>query len=155
MSTGNQFLDFLLIMMIAFTSYQMINTFNARRRIKKVIQVFPQRKRWFFVITSFLLLILGTAYLFIDPSVMGVVYILLGAYFVFIANEPIIFANEGLYFNGKINPWEDLGKWAFSDDGKYLSISFKRGGKDQIRTLPVRKEDQERMQNMILRIKRG
>ena len=152
--SGNQFLDFLFLVMIAFTLYKVVNIYKARKGIVRKIHTFPQRKRWFFIITSTLLLMLGTVYLFIYPGIMGIVYIFLGAYFVYIANEPIIFAEEGLYFNGNLDSWEDLGKWAFTEDGKYLNISFKKQGKDQIRTLPVRIEDQERMQNIILRKKR-
>lgn len=107
--------------------------------------------------TALLVLNLGllTAMVFIAEGLyLRTVILATIGYFLYVNREPIILSQRGLYFNGRLDRWEDLKKWSYNDDSEELDLIFKVDGRDLERLLPVDPRDKERILEEIKKYKK-
>lgn len=107
--------------------------------------------------TALLVLNLGllTAMVFIAEGLyLRTVILATICYFLYVNREPIILSQRGLYFNGRLDRWEDLKKWSYNDDSEELDLIFKVDGRDLERLLPVDPRDKERILEEIKKYKK-
>lgn len=101
------------------------------------------------VVASFALIILGVVNLIQTRHPISIIYIFMGAVFLYLVSEKIIFSEYGIYFNGKMVLYPDIKKWQFDRTNGGLEIEIKGPKKNSYMVIPVRVDDIAEMQKIL------
>lgn len=149
MSSGNQFVDLIYILFFGFTIKQVADIVKSRRKIKTPIGTFSQRPRAIAIIMAFLLLFLGISFFFTNPGVIAFICTFIGLVYSYLAIEKIIISDEGIYFNGRFDAWDEIKQWEFQDNDKNLVLLTTKPNTKETRIIPIKPEDKVVINNLI------
>src|SRR5699024_586589 len=149
MSSGNQFVDLIYIMFFGFTLKQVVDIVKSRKKLKTPIATFSQRPRVIAVIMAFLLLFLGISFMLTNPGLIAVICIFIGLAYSYMSVEKIMVSEEGIYFNGRFDRWDEIKQWTFDEGDKNLILKTTKPKNKETRVIPVKPEYKDILNNII------
>ena len=148
------FLEILLFVVFIFIVLQIVNGIKNRKKLEAPIVFFNQRTSILMAISSGALLALGLLYILQEVNVTSVIYVLLGLAFIYMAYERFAMGINGIYFKGNLFTWNEIKKWRFEKEDKFLVLEIQKNGKRLDRMIPIRPEDKDGLHKIIRRNKK-
>lgn len=126
-----------------FTMYMLFNTIMVRKKLKKAIKVFDPR---FKILQSILIAMLLYMSFFTKSLYLKIVVIFIALFFTYMSFERIRITEDGIYYNGRLDKWEDIDRWEFHPKGN-LMLTILRGKSSRV--IPFKVEDKSEADKII------
>lgn len=150
----NQILKIVYAIFLVYILKQIYSIIKVRKEVKSdVLAYYAPKTRMLSTILAVLLVLLGGITI-ATKDYFGIVFILIGIGFGYINMEKVIVYNTGLYFNGRMDTWDEVKQWQYNDKTNNLELRTSKIGAKENRFIPIKPEDRDELLTIIKNIKR-
>ncbi|MDO5018460.1 MAG: DUF5673 domain-containing protein [Lagierella massiliensis] len=142
------FLNIIYIIIMLVVLGQIYGIYNAKKSDKgNLIAYFNPHSRFLIAFLAGMLVLLA-AYTLTLKDYFGIVYLISGFGFAYIAYQKIYLHENGILYGSKFTKWEDIKKWSYNERTKNLQL-VTGSGKRQKRIIPVALDDKSQVMTII------
>lgn len=150
----NNILKIVYAVFLAYILKQLYDIFRVRKGIKgTVIAYYSPKIRMLAIVLSIMLVILGGITI-ASKDYFGIVFILIGIGFGYINMEKVIVYTNGIYFNGRMDTWEEIKRWQYNDATNNLELKTTKIGTKENRLIPIKAENRDELLTIIKDVKK-
>ncbi len=137
-------------MMFVFVLYMSYKIFNIRKQISGERKNFSQKSK----ILQYVLIGLLLAMIFmVEGLYLKILLLGISTYFVYNSTEKITLSESGIYFNGRLEAWDNIKQWTFNDKTGQLVVTVNSPRPGTTVAFPTKLEDKEEINKTIRQYK--
>lgn len=133
-------------MMFVFVLYMSYKIFNVRKQITGERKNFTQKGK----ILQYVLIGLLLAMIFmVEGLYLKLLLLGISTYFVYNSTEKITISESGIYFNGRLEAWDNIKQWTFNEKTGQLVVTVNSPRAGNTVMFPTKTEDKDEINKLI------
>ncbi|WP_347714384.1 hypothetical protein [uncultured Parvimonas sp.] len=143
--------DLLLIVfgvILIFVIKKIVAIFQTRKKLTGELTTMPLRGRKVLFGLSIALVAFGVVYAVQIQDIYSIVYVLIGITYSIVSLDRLYIGDNGFCFDGKLGEYKKIKKWG-ALNSKFFEVVVTGDLKDEILTIPLEKENAEKLSILI------